>query len=153
MHKDTIRIHVIHGPNLNMLGTREPRHYGVSTLQEIDATLVRLGEGLGAQVVCTQSNHEGVLVDAVQRASGSQDGLLLNLGAYTHTSIAIRDALAAVGLPFVEVHLSNIHSREPFRHVSLVAPLAAGIVVGFGADSYMLGLRGLVEHIRRRSDD
>jgi 3-dehydroquinate dehydratase II len=134
---------VLHGPNLNLLGTREPETYGRDTLADIDRALQQLGVELGVGVECHQSNHEGELVELVQAAAGRHQGLLVNLAAYTHTSVAIRDALAAVALPFVEVHLSNVHARESFRHHSMVASLAAGVVQGFGVDSYLLGLRGL----------
>ncbi len=140
---------VLHGPNLNLLGTREPEIYGSTTLPELDRQIVALGQELGVRVSCSQSNHEGQLVDWIQQAPAEHQGLLLNLGAYTHTSIAIRDALASVELPFVEVHLSNIHARESFRHRSLVSSLAAGVVFGFGPDSYFLGLRGLLACLTR----
>jgi 3-dehydroquinate dehydratase-2 len=140
---------VLHGPNLNLLGTREPATYGHTTLVRIDAALAELAQELGVRVVCHQSNHEGELVDLIQGARGGFDGLVVNLAAYTHTSVAIRDALAASGLPFVEVHLTNVHAREAFRHQSMVAALALGVVQGFGADSYLLGLRGLVRWLGR----
>lgn len=143
------RVLVIQGPNLNLLGSREPAHYGRLTLDQVHADLADLARGLGAEVDTFQSNHEGAIVDRIQEARGIYHGLLVNLGAYTHTSIAIRDALAAVDLPFVEVHLSNVHAREPFRHQSMVADLACGVVLGFGADSYLLGLRGLVSRLQR----
>lgn len=143
-----LQILAIHGPNLNLLGQREPGIYGAVTLAEIDAGLVSVGERLGASVECKQSNHEGVLVDAIHAALGGKDGLLINPGAYTHTSVAIRDAIAAVALPTVEVHLSNIHRREAFRQHSFIAPVAVGQISGFGADSYRLGLEALVAHLR-----
>ncbi|MEO0946673.1 MAG: type II 3-dehydroquinate dehydratase [Cyanobacteria bacterium J06641_5] len=143
-----LQILAIHGPNLNLLGQREPGIYGAVTLAEIDAGLVSVGERLGASVECKQSNHEGVLVDAIHAALGGKDGLLINPGAYTHTSVAIRDAIAAVALPAVEVHLSNIHRREAFRQHSFIAPVAVGQISGFGADSYRLGLEALVAHLR-----
>jgi 3-dehydroquinate dehydratase-2 len=139
---------VLHGPNLNLLGTREPDVYGSLTLEEINRSVVELAAELGCNVTCLQSNSEGGLIDAIQAASVDRDGILINPAAYTHTSIAIRDALAAVGLPFVEVHLSNIHRREEFRHISLVAPLAIGQICGFGRDSYLLGLRALFSQIK-----
>ncbi len=139
----TRSILVLHGPNLNLLGTREPEKYGASSLVEIDRRLVALADELGVGVQCLQSNHEGALVEAIQAAKGVHDGLVVNLAAYTHTSVALRDALAAVALPFVEVHLTNVHAREAFRHHSMVAALAVGVVQGFGVDSYLLGLRGL----------
>jgi 3-dehydroquinate dehydratase-2 len=143
-----MRILVLHGPNLNLLGKREPEIYGTLSLADVNATL----EALGAEFECTlgffQSNSEGALVDAVQQAPENYDGILINPAAYTHTSIALRDALAAIGLPFVEVHLSNIHRREEFRHHSFLAPLALGQICGFGLDSYLLGLRALFNHIK-----
>jgi len=141
------RILVLHGPNLNLLGTREPGIYGTLTLAEIDARLVALGTELGATVTCWQSNHEGALVDRIQQAR--QDGtefIIVNAAAYTHTSVALRDALAGVGLPFVEVHLSNIHKREPFRHHSYLAELAIGQIAGLGVDGYEAALRYAVRH-------
>ncbi|MCC6622998.1 MAG: type II 3-dehydroquinate dehydratase [Deltaproteobacteria bacterium] len=148
----SLSIKVVHGPNLNLLGTREPGIYGHATLADIDRGLAALGAELGVAVSALQSNHEGALVDAIQacRADGTH-GLVLNPGAYTHTSIAIRDALAAVGLPAVEVHLSNVHAREAFRHHSTIADLVVGRVMGFGPESYLLGLRGLVAHLRARA--
>ncbi len=138
---------MVHGPNLNLLGTREPEIYGSTTLPEIDAALERLAGELGARTASFQSNHEGALVDFVQRTDA--DGLVVNAGAYTHTSIALADALAAVARPYVEVHLSNVFARERFRHRSRLAPRAVGVVCGFGASSYLLGLRALVEHLNR----
>ncbi len=140
---------VLHGPNLNLLGIREPDKYGAHTLEDVDRQLVALAEEIGVALRCLQSNHEGELVDAIHAARGVHDGLVVNLGAYTHTSVAIRDALAAVELPFVEVHLTNVHAREPFRHHSMVAAIAVGIVQGFGVDSYLLGLRGLCRWLER----
>ena len=138
-----VRILVIHGPNLNLLGTREPEVYGSTTLSEIDAMLSELAGELGVEVESFQSNHEGAIIDAIQDARGRFDGILLNPGAFTHYSLAIRDAVAAVDLPVVEVHLSNIFQREPFRHRSVIAPVAAGTIAGFGPASYMLGVRAL----------
>ena len=143
-----MRVLVLHGPNLNLLGTREPEVYGTRGLDRIEADLAALGRKLGIEIECFQSNHEGALVDRVQGASGSFDGILINPAAYTHTSVALRDALVAVGLPFVEVHLSNVHAREPFRRRSLLSDRAVGVVTGFGAESYLLGLRGLAAHLR-----
>lgn len=136
-----MQILVLNGPNLNLLGTREPAVYGKQTLADIERALMAQGEAAGAKVVCFQSNHEGALVDRVHAArSEGVDFIVINAGAYTHTSIAIRDALAGVAIPFCEVHLSNIHAREPFRHRSLLADLAVGSIVGFGADGYRLAL-------------
>ncbi len=135
---------MLHGPNLNMLGKREPEVYGRDTLQDINSSLHTLAKDLGVLVSCYQSNHEGDLVDAVQSADGQYQGILINPGAYTHTSVAIRDAIAAVALPTVEVHISNIHKRETFRHHSYIAPVAIGQICGFGVNSYYLGLRALV---------
>lgn len=145
-------VEVLHGPNLNLLGTREPEIYGSIELEQVNARLTELAVELGVRVDTFQSNHEGDLIDRVQERAGSADGFLVNAGGYTHTSVALRDALVAVGRPFVEVHLSNIHGREPFRSASLLAPVALGSVSGFGADSYALALRGLVlylEHSKR----
>jgi 3-dehydroquinate dehydratase II len=139
---------VLHGPNLNLLGSREPGIYGAVTLQEIDARLAELAEKQGIEIELLQSNHEGVLVDAIQNAADRHDGLVINAAAYTHTSVALRDAIAATKLPAVEVHLSNIHSREEFRHHSYIAPVAIGQICGFGAHSYYLGLHALITHLR-----
>lgn len=139
---------VLHGPNLNMLGKREPKLYGTRTLNDINSSLEKLAGELGCALSIYQSNTEGELIDAIQAAVADCDGILINPAAYTHTSIAIRDALSAVGLPCVEVHLSNIHSRESFRHTSLTAPIAIGQICGFGSDSYLLGLRALFNHIK-----
>lgn len=144
-----MKILVLNGPNLNLLGSREPGVYGGDTLAMVECSLRAMAEPAGVELLFIQSNHEGVLVDAIQAAMGVQDAILLNLGAYTHSSIAIRDALAAVRLPFVEVHVSNVHAREEFRHHSLVAPLSSGVVVGFGAFGYSLGLRGLLHRLGR----
>ena len=139
---------VLHGPNLNLLGLREPEVYGATTLAQIDDSLRKNAAKLEIAVDCLQSNHEGVLVDAIHSARSKSQGILINPGAYTHTSVALRDALAAVMLPTVEVHLSNIYKRESFRHHSFIAPIAIGQVSGFGADSYRLGLQALVNHLR-----
>ena len=135
---------VIHGPNLNMLGTREPEVYGTTTLADIDATLAKLANELGHEIESFQSNGEGELVTRIQEAGTRNSGIVINPGAYTHTSVAIRDAIASISIPVVECHLSNIHKREEFRHRSLIVGVAAGQVMGFGADSYSLALRALV---------
>ncbi len=138
---------VLNGPNLNLLGLREPGIYGNVTLEQINAELCRLAESLGARLEVLQSNHEGVLVDAIHDARHRHDGIVINAGAYTHTSVAIRDAIAAVQLPTVEVHLSNVDKRESFRHHSYLSAVVLGQISGFGADSYYLGLRGLIRHL------
>jgi 3-dehydroquinate dehydratase-2 len=143
-----VRVAVLHGPNLQLLGRREPEVYGRLTLAEIDEEIRALGEELGVEVECHQSNHEGVLLDLVDQLAARVDGMLVNAGALTHTSIALRDALVGVDLPFVEVHLSNTAAREPFRHVSHLSSAAVGVVYGFGADSYLLGFRGLRAHLK-----
>lgn len=145
-----VSVLVLHGPNLNLLGQREPGVYGRITLDEINKMLKAAAQELQAEVFAFQSNHEGDLVDAIQAASQQQQGILINAGAYTHTSIAIRDAIAAVKLPTVEVHLSNIYQREAFRHHSYIAAVAIGQISGFGAESYRLGLQALVHHLRQK---
>jgi 3-dehydroquinate dehydratase-2 len=146
---EALRIGVIHGPNLNLLGRREPELYGAATLADVDAAVAGLGSELGVEVVSFQSNVEGALVDHVQQGAGQVDGFLVNAGAYTHTSVALRDAFLGVGIPFVEVHLSNVFAREAFRHHSFLADRAVGVVAGFGVESYLLGLRALIAHLRR----
>ncbi|MEO1133564.1 MAG: type II 3-dehydroquinate dehydratase [Cyanobacteria bacterium J06639_1] len=140
---------VLHGPNLNLLGTREVGVYGRTTLIDIERLLNRLAVELEVELDSLQSNHEGVLVDAIHAARETRAGIVINPGAYTHTSVAIRDAIASVAIPTVEVHLSNIYQREAFRHHSHIAPVAIGQVSGFGPDSYCLGLRALVNYLRR----
>ena len=138
------RILVIHGPNLNMLGKREPDIYGHESLTEIDSGLKLKGEELGFEVETFQSNHEGALVEKIQQAVGSVHGVVINPAAYTHTSIAIRDALAMLDIPIVEIHLSNIYRREPFRHHSMIADIVTARIAGFGSHGYSLALEGLV---------
>jgi 3-dehydroquinate dehydratase II len=137
----------LHGPNLNLLGLREPEIYGSTTLEAINQILKSDSERLQVKITCLQSNHEGVLVDAIHNARNEHQGIIINAGAYTHTSVAIRDALAAVQLPTVEVHLSNIYTREEFRHHSYIAPVAIGQISGFGTESYRLGLQALVQYL------
>jgi 3-dehydroquinate dehydratase II len=139
-----MNILVLHGPNLNLLGTREPKTYGSTTLAEIDDLLRHRAMRMGVQIDCRQSNVEGELVTWVQQASGRHNFIILNAAAYTHTSIALRDAIAGVNVPTIEVHLSNIHAREEFRHHSLIAPVCRGIIAGFGANSYILALEAAV---------
>jgi 3-dehydroquinate dehydratase-2 len=141
---------VLHGPNLNLLGIREPEVYGRTSLSALDRDLERAGRALGASVTCRQSNHEGTLIDWIHESRDTQHGLLINPGGLTHTSVALRDAIAGVALPCVEVHLSNIHKREGFRRRSLVAAVCIGSVTGFGVHSYQLGLRGLIDYLTSR---
>jgi 3-dehydroquinate dehydratase-2 len=145
------RILVLHGPNLNLLGTRETSVYGTVPLSEIDRDLKRLAEKEGVELTIEQSNSEGDLVNLIQKASGRYQALVINPAAYTHTSIALRDAIASVGLPTVEVHLSNIYQREAFRRHSYVAEVSVGQISGFGAYSYPLGLLAAVHHLRAKS--
>lgn len=140
---------VLNGPNLNLLGQREPAQYGSTTLKDVEAMCVAAGQRLGFEVKCLQSNHEGVLIDALHEAGrgvkdGSVLGVVMNPGAYTHTSIALFDAIKGAEVPLIEVHISNVHARESFRHHSYVSAAAAGIVVGFGVDGYVLAIEGLV---------
>lgn len=148
---DKTGVLVLNGPNLNMLGTREPEIYGSTTLAEIEAACVRHGDSLGLAVTCRQSNHEGELVTWIQQARGTQAVIVLNAGAYTHTSAAIADAVGAAGLPVIELHLSNIFAREAFRHHSCVSPVAAGVICGFGADGYILALDAATRLIESRA--
>jgi 3-dehydroquinate dehydratase-2 len=144
---EPLRVLVVHGPNLNLLGTREPEVYGSTTLEEIHADLAAAAKTRGAELEFFQSNHEGALIDRIQEALSWADGILINPGGLTHTSVSLRDALAATRLPVVEVHLSNVFAREEFRRHSLVSPIAAGVVAGFGALGYRLGLEALLARL------
>ncbi len=143
-----LSILVLHGPNLNLLGHREPDTYGYLTLNQIELLLFEEAQRLQVEIFCLQSNHEGVLIDTIHQAIDKYQGIVINPGAYTHTSVGIRDAIAGVKIPTVEVHLSNIYRRESFRHHSYIAPVAIGQIGGFGANSYLLGLRAIVEYLR-----
>lgn len=138
---------VLNGPNLNLLGTRQPEVYGRATLADVERLCTEEGKRLGLDVSCEQSNHEGALIDLIHEARGIYDGIVLNAGAYTHTSIALMDAIASVELPLVEVHLSNIHARESFRHTSYIAPVAVGQICGFGPQGYVLALEALQKRL------
>ena len=143
-----MKILVLHGPNLNLLGTREPEVYGSMTLDNINSKLIELGGGLGVEVECLQSNHEGALIDALHDARTWAHGVVFNPGGYTHTSVALRDAISAIQIPVVEVHLSNVYAREEFRQVSMVSAVCKGKITGFGWRSYTLGLRALVDLLK-----
>jgi 3-dehydroquinate dehydratase-2 len=143
-----MKILVLHGPNLNLLGTREPEIYGSMLLADINTKLIELGKETGAELKCIQSNHEGALIDALQDARTWADGVVFNPGGYTHSSIALRDAVIACGIPVVEAHLSNVYAREEFRQASMISPVCIGKIVGFGWRSYELGLKALMDVIR-----
>lgn len=138
---------ILNGPNLNLLGTRQPEVYGSTTLADVEKMCRDAASEIGFELAFSQSNHEGILVDQIHAAKGSHDGIILNAGAYTHTSVALMDAIASVELPVVEVHLSNIHARESFRHHSYIAPVALGQICGFGAKGYLLALEALQDHL------
>lgn len=144
-----LQILVLHGPNLNMLGQREPEIYGSATLDDINTSLENMAEQLDVQVAAVQSNDEGDLIGLLQQAPDKVDGVIINAGAYTHTSIALRDAIASIAIPVIEVHISNIYKREEFRHHSMLAPVCLGQITGFGADSYVLGLWAIVRHLQQ----
>ncbi len=144
-----MKILLLNGPNLNLLGTREPEKYGNTTLTDIEQTLKTEAKSKEVEIDCYQSNHEGDLVDKIQQATNNYDGIILNAGGYTHTSIAIRDAISSVQVPVVEIHLTNIHAREEFRHNSFIAPVCIGQICGFGAYSYILGLNAILNYLEK----
>ena len=143
-----MKILILHGPNLNLLGTREPEVYGSTKLHELNESLIALGKEFNAEVTCLQSNHEGALIDALHEARTQANGVVFNPGGYTHTSVALRDAISAIQIPVIEVHISNVHAREELRHKSMISAVCKGTVTGFGLKSYELGLRGLIDIIR-----
>ena len=140
-----MKVLILHGPNINLTGTRETEIYGTMTLKEIDARLVEQGQELGIKVTCHQSNHEGALIDALHEAQKWADGVVFNPGGYSHTSVALRDAVAAIDIPVIEVHMSNIYAREDFRHHSFISTVCKGKIVGFGWKSYILGLKAIID--------
>tara|TARA_A100001391_G_scaffold138482_2_gene96853 strand:- start:1044 stop:1487 length:444 start_codon:yes stop_codon:yes gene_type:complete len=143
-----MRILVLNGPNLNLLGQREPAIYGTTTLADLEALCRSEAERSGVTLGFVQSNQEGALVDALHGAMEDQDGVILNAGAYTHTSVALRDAISAISIPVIELHLSNTHAREAFRHVSMIAPVCLGVIAGFGAPGYPLAVRAMADHLK-----
>jgi 3-dehydroquinate dehydratase-2 len=147
-----VKVLILHGPNLNLLGEREPEVYGSMTLVELNERLITYGAALDLEVTAQQSNIEGELINTLHHARVSCSGVVFNPGGYTHTSIALRDAIAAIGLPVIEVHLSNVYTREPFRHVSMITPVCSGKIVGFGWRSYTLGLRALADILHPAGD-
>ncbi len=144
-----MKLLIINGPNLNMLGMREPEKYGMTTLADIEKELYAYSFELGVDIETFQNNCEGAIIDRIQQTIGNFDGILINAGGYTHTSVAIRDAISSVNLPTVEVHMTNIHAREEFRHKSLIAPVCIGQIVGFGKESYKLGLKALCDYLKK----
>jgi len=140
---------ILNGPNLNLLGTRQPETYGTTTLADIDKSCHDHGQAIGWDVQFAQSNHEGTLVDEIHAARGRHDGIILNAGAYTHTSIALMDAISSVDLPAIELHLSNVHAREPFRHKSYISKVCIGVICGFGAQGYILAMDAMKAHVSR----
>ncbi|MCL4529360.1 MAG: type II 3-dehydroquinate dehydratase [Chloroflexi bacterium] len=145
-----MKILILHGPNLNLLGTREPEVYGAMTMDQINAKIIELGKELGAEVKCQQSNHEGALIDALHDARTWADGVVFNPGGYTHTSVALRDAISSIQIPVIEVHLSNVYAREEFRYQSMISAVCKGKIVGLGWRSYALALRALIEMIHEK---
>lgn len=143
-----MKILLVNGPNLNMLGTREPEKYGNLTLKDVENSMCELAMQSGAELSCYQSNHEGELIDKIQGAKGNYDGIIINAGGYTHTSVALRDAISAVSIPTVEVHMTNIHAREEFRHTSLLSGVCVAQVVGFKENSYKYALLGLIDYLK-----
>ena len=153
MRSDVTQILVINGPNLNALGLREPKLYGTETLADIEALCVEAGKSLGLEVECFQSNSEGALIDRIQAARDEVSGIVINAGAYTHTSVALLDALLSVGLPTIEIHLTNVYQREEFRHTSFISKAALGVIVGLGSHGYVLGLQALNYHLSRSNQE
>jgi 3-dehydroquinate dehydratase-2 len=145
-----ISLLVLNGPNLNLLGTRQPEVYGSDTLTDIEGLCIATAADAGAKATCLQSNHEGALIDAIHSARGKHDGIILNAGAYTHTSVALMDAISSAQVPVIEVHMSNIHARESFRHKSYIAPVAVGQICGFGSKSYELAINAILAHLESR---